>query len=200
MLPFSLALLRLSPRPLLRRLLACSLVCCVLASDKIEKRYEFSSNTIDSQLIMPDAPLFTLFELAPSANLYRAKSSVIVEKFKQHNITLIPTSTIVEFVRTQNDRMPFLEEKIGPLFVDEYAKYHILVQDVIVTPLNNVALDGLHFQDFQFPQKLQKRARQLPRNLLRRAWQGEENLFSLRNQSHARGDRDDQKAQGWRCD
>ncbi|MDE7217814.1 MAG: flagellar basal body P-ring formation chaperone FlgA [Helicobacter sp.] len=158
MLPLSLPFPRLSPRPLLRLLLACSLVCCALASDKIEKRYEFSSNTIDSQLIMPDAPLFTLFELAPSANLYRAKSSVIVEKFKQHNITLIPTSTIVEFVRTQNDRMPFLEEKIGPLFVDEYAKYHILVQDVIVTPLNNVALEGLHFQDFQFPQKLQKRA------------------------------------------
>ena len=148
----------LLPRPLLRLLLACLLACCALSNDKIEKRYTFSDNIIDSQLIMPDAPPFTLFELAPSVNLYRAKASVIVEKFKQHNITLIPSSTIVEFVRTQNDRVPFLEEKIGPLFVDEYAKYHILVQDVIVTPLNNLSLEGLHFQDFQFPKKLQKRA------------------------------------------
>ena len=142
----------------MRLLLACLLACCALANDKIQKRYEFSSNIIDSQLIMPSAPPFTLFELAPSANFYRAKSSLIVEKFKQHNITLIPSSTIVEFVRTQNDRVAFLEEKIGPLFVEEYARYHILVQDVIVTPLNNISLEGLHFQDFQFPKKLQKRA------------------------------------------
>lgn len=142
----------------MRLLLVWLLVVCCYANDKLQKRYEFSDNIIDSQLILPSAPKFTLFELAPSANLYRAKSSVIIEKFRQHNITLIPSSTIVEFVRTQNDRVPFLEEKIGPLFVNEYAKYNILVQDVLVSPLNNISLEGLHFQDFQFPAKLQKRA------------------------------------------
>lgn len=98
----------------MRLLLVWLLVVCCYANDKLQKRYEFSDNIIDSQLILPSAPKFTLFELAPSANLYRAKSSVIIEKFRQHNITLIPSSTIVEFVRTQNDRVPFLEEKIGP--------------------------------------------------------------------------------------
>lgn len=42
--------------------------------------------------------------------------------------------------------------------MNEYAKYNILVQDVLVSPLNNISLEGLHFQDFQFPAKLQKRA------------------------------------------
>lgn len=138
--------------------LLCLLTLGVAHDEKIQKRYEFDQSPISSTLIMPSAPEFILFDIAPTVSFYRAKASVIVQKFKEHNITVIPTSTVVEFVRAQNDRVPFLEAKIGPLFVDEYAKYNILIQDVIVTPVTNVSLDDLEFQDLSFQDKFKKRS------------------------------------------
>ncbi len=125
---------------------------------RLEKRYDFTDNVITSQDIIQDAPFFELFNIEKTVNVYKVKSAFVVDKFKEHNITVISSSPTIEFIRIKQNRIKALEEKIGPLFVEHYAKYNILIQDVFVSPINNINLDTLKLYDYEFPEKAQKRS------------------------------------------
>ncbi|WP_181566383.1 flagellar basal body P-ring formation chaperone FlgA [Helicobacter monodelphidis] len=144
-------------------LLICAFMVILWAEQEsseqlLQRRYDFKDNVITSQDILKDAPLFPLFKVANSVNLYRAKSSDIVDKFKEHGIIVKSRSNIIEFLRVQKERVPFLEEKIAPFYLEKFKKNHILIQDVIVTPVSSVELEDFVFQEYQFPEKLHSRS------------------------------------------
>lgn len=123
----------------------------------LESRYFYKESPLTSRHFFPDLPEFVVLEIPVGHALHKSRSSDIIRAFAAQGISVKAKTSIIEFIRDSATEFRELEERVGALFVQEYAKNQILVQRVRIEPTVATNLQGWKLLEISFDPKLLRR-------------------------------------------
>ncbi len=124
----------------------------------LEEEYRFKKNTIYAQDLFPELENnFLLFEIPKNSNSYQIKSSQIVEKFENEEISVGSKVPIITFKRAVGGEIEGIRKYIIAEFLREYQPYKIQVNVVHLEQITPIDFDEEAILSIDFHSKLLKR-------------------------------------------